>query len=99
MPRPGLERVTRSIYHPVYNPDGTPRIIAYIPFHALKKNQGDTSSSSEKASMVFSRNACLPCPQCPKLCPFRVWEEMVYHLDQVPHKGDRKYKYFEYLPS
>ena len=24
--------------HPIYYPNGTPRIIAYIPFHALKKN-------------------------------------------------------------
>ena len=43
--------------------------------------------------MVFSMNACLLCPQCPKLCPFRVWEEMVYRLDQVSHQGDRKFEY------
>ena len=28
----------RGEIHPIYYPNGTPRIIAYIPFDALKKN-------------------------------------------------------------
>ena len=53
--------------HAIYDPFGSPRVMAYIPFHALKKDQGDSSSSSEIASMVFSKNAC---PQRPYLCLF-----------------------------
>jgi len=52
-----------------------------------------SSSSSEIPSKVFNRNACLPCPHCPKLWPFLVWQEKVYHLDYGPFQGDRKFQY------
>jgi len=94
-----ITRVGEEMYNlrrceiiPQYNPDSSPKCMVYIPLKALKKDRGDCSSTSERASMTFSRNASLPCPNVAKLCPFRVWAELCKHLDAVC-VGDRNLQY------
>ena len=81
--------ITRSELRRIYNPDGTPKCVVYIPQSSLKMDQGTCSSSSTRASRVYKRPAVLPCPSEPKLCMFRILQEMDHHLDLLPFEGDR----------
>ena len=82
--------------HPIYNLDGSPRVMAHIQFHALKDHQcsGTVPAPAPARFPVrcSNRNASLPCPHCPMLWPFLVWQEKVYHLDYGPFQGDRKFQ-------
>ena len=55
-----------------YDEKGNPLCMFYVPFSSLKCNQGDLASTSNRASFLFKRACCLPCPQEPKLCMFRL---------------------------
>ena len=77
---------------PLYNPDGSPRAMAYVPMKALKRDNGAVSSTSDRASKVLKRAIALPCPYNSKLCMFAVWKEYCRHLDALPYEGDRAYQ-------
>ena len=91
--RKEMLNLKRGEIKPIYNADGSPRYMCYVPLKALKKDQGNCSSTSERASKVFTRNAVLPCPHEPKLCPFQMWDEMRMQLNKIPFIGDRKDQY------
>ena len=87
--RKEVYNVTRGEFHPVFNADGTLMCVIYVPRRALKKDQGDSSSTSNKSSFVFKRPASMPCPSEPKLDFWTILQRIFVELDKLPHEGSR----------